>query len=67
MNAKTAQKWVWILIYAGLILLALGLSVQRSDAALGWGIAAPGVAAIVAGIVLIWVRSRMNDNTKETP
>jgi len=66
MNAKSIQKWVWILIYAGIFLLALGLSVQRSDAALGWGIAAPGIAAIALGIVLIWVRSRMN-NTKETP
>jgi len=66
MNPKTVQKWVWILIYAGIFLLALGLSVQRSDAALGWGIAAPGIAAIGVGIVLIWVRSRMK-NTKETP
>ena len=59
------QKWIWILIYLGMILLALGLAVQRSDTALGWGIAAPGIAAIAAGIVLIWVRSRMK-NTKET-
>ncbi|MES2101744.1 MAG: hypothetical protein V4569_18110 [Pseudomonadota bacterium] len=60
------QKWIWILIYLGMILLALGLSVQRSDAALGWGIAVPGIALIVVGIVLIWIRSRMK-NTKETP
>lgn len=60
------QKWSWILIYLGMILLALGLSVQRSDAALGWGIAVPGIALIVIGVVLIWVRSRMK-NTKETP
>ncbi len=60
------QKWIWILIYLGIVLLALGLSVQRSDAALGWGIAAPGIALIVVGVVLIWVRSRMK-NTKETP
>ena len=64
--AARVQKWVWILIYGGMILLALGLSVQRSDAALGWGIAAPGVVLIAIGIVLIWVRSRMK-NTKETP
>ncbi|HEY9237932.1 MAG TPA: hypothetical protein VIP10_03745 [Burkholderiaceae bacterium] len=55
------QKWSWILIYVGIVLLALGLAVQRSDLALGWGIAAPGIAMIVIGIVMIWVRSRMKD------
>ena len=65
-TASRIQTWIWILIYLGLILLGLGLSVQRSDAALGWGIAVPGVALIAVGIVLIWVRSRMK-NTKETP
>ena len=65
-TTQRIHKWSWILIYVGIVLLALGLSVQRSDAALGWGIAAPGIALIVVGVVLIWVRSRMN-NTKETP
>ena len=57
--AARIGKWSWILIYVGMVLLALGLSVQRSDTALGWGIAAPGIALIVVGIVLVWVRSRM--------
>ena len=62
--AARIGKWSWILIYVGMVLLALGLSVQRSDTALGWGIAAPGIALIVVGIVLVWVRSRMK-NTDE--
>jgi hypothetical protein len=66
MNAKLVHTWIWILIYAGIILLALGLAVQRSDTTLGWGIAGPGIALISGGIVLIWVRSRMK-TTKETP
>jgi membrane protein DedA with SNARE-associated domain len=65
-TAARIQKWTWILIYIGMVSLALGLSVQRSDAALGWGIAVPGIVLIVVGAVLIWVRSRMK-NTKETP
>jgi sulfite exporter TauE/SafE len=63
--AQRIEKWCWILIFLGMILLALGLSVQRSDVALGWGIAAPGLLMIVVGIVLIWIRSRMK-NSKET-
>ena len=62
--AARVQQWVWILIYLGMLLLALGLAVRRNDAALGWVIAAPGLVSIAIGIVLIWVRSRMK-NTKE--
>jgi len=65
-TAKRLQTWAWVLIYAGMVLVALGLSVRRSDATLGWGIAGPGVTLIAIGIVLIWVRSRMKD-PKETP
>ena len=59
--ASKVQAWVWILIYAGLILLGLGLSVQRSDAALGWGLVMVGLAGIAICGVLVWVRSRMKN------
>ena len=62
MKAARVEVWIWVLIYAGLVLFALGLSVQRGDASLGWGIAALGIALAAVGIVLIWVRSRMKDN-----
>ena len=58
--AARVQKWVWILIYAGLALLGLGLAAQRGDASVGWPIALVGVALIAAGALLIWIRSRMN-------
>ena len=63
---QRVERWTWPSIFVGIVLLALGLSVQRSDAVLGWGIAASGIALLVAGIVLIWVRSRMT-NTKKAP
>ena len=65
-STRSVQKWVWILIYAGMALIALGLSVRHSDDTLGWSIAVPGIVLVAAGIVLIWIRSRMQ-NTKETP
>ncbi len=58
-TAKRVQKWTWIMIYVAIVLVALGLSVSRSDVALGWVIAGPGIALIAGGIGLIWVRSRM--------
>ena len=63
---KRLQKWIWLLIYAGMALLALGLAIRPTDAAFGWGVAVPGIALITAGVVLIWVRSRM-PSTEENP
>ena len=58
-TARRLETWVWVLIYIGLGLVGLGLSVQRNAAALGWSIVAFGSVAAVVGIVLIWLRSRI--------
>ncbi len=50
---------VWVLIYAGMFCATLGIAVQRGGARFGWGLVAFGTTLIVAGAVLIWVRSRM--------
>ena len=63
MSTKRIDGWIWPLIFLGIILIGLGLSIQRSDVALGWGVAAGGVTLTVTGIVLVWVRSRMKDET----
>jgi formate hydrogenlyase subunit 3/multisubunit Na+/H+ antiporter MnhD subunit len=58
-HASLVEKLVWVYVYAGMILLGLGLAVQRSDATIGWTIAVIGSVSIFIGIVLVWVRSRM--------
>jgi hypothetical protein len=55
------EKWIWILIYGGLFLVILGIATGRIDAALGWSMAAPGGVVALVGVVLIYVRSRLND------
>lgn len=55
------EKWIWILIYGGLFLVILGIATGRTDAALGWSMAAPGGVVALVGVVLIYVRSRLND------
>ena len=51
---------IWILIYAGLLTLVLGLSAARIDPAIGWSLVAGGSIMAAVGFFLIWVRSRMN-------
>ena len=61
MKPATVEACVWILIYGGLLLGCLGLFVGRSDAALGWTLGGAGAVLVAAGILLIYLRSRMHD------
>ena len=62
----TLEKWIWILIYGGLFAVILGISTGRTEEALGWAMAVPGAVLVAAGVVLIYVRSRLKDS-KDSP
>ena len=53
------DKWIWILIYTGLFLVVFGIAAGRAEPAYGWAAALPGAASAIAGVVLIYVRSRL--------
>jgi len=61
MKTSTVDTLIWVLVYGGLILLGLGLSVQRTDQVLGYGVAIVGGVVAVVGFALIYVRSRMKE------
>jgi membrane protein DedA with SNARE-associated domain len=61
MNNARVEKWVWVLVYLGIILIGVGMSVQRSDTTLGWAITAAGIVLDTLGAALIWLRSRAKD------
>lgn len=54
------EKWIWLLIYGGLLVLALGIATGRTDETLGWLLAVPGAIAAATGVVLIYVRSKLS-------
>jgi hypothetical protein len=63
-SAARVATLTWVLIFGGMLALALGLVVGRSDAALGVGIVVVSVAAIAVGVLLVWVRSRMKEDER---
>ena len=50
---------IWILIYGGLLALILGLSVKPIDDDAGVWLMLGGGASATAGVLLIYVRSRL--------
>ena len=69
MDAKRIEKWIWPLIYGGLLLLSLGLFVgRRTDGTgMGWALVLVGAAGVVAGAVLLVLRSRLPDKPEIPP
>jgi hypothetical protein len=61
MKARTIEKWIWPLIFGGLLVLVLGLAVMDADAQLGWSLSVLGGAAAALGVAFIFVRARMSD------
>lgn len=56
---KWVQQLIWVLVYGGLLTLVLGVSVQRTDGALGWTLILVGALVALIGFALIYVRSRL--------
>ncbi len=52
---------IWLLIYGGMLLFALGFALSRGGLDYGWGVSIVGIVAAACGVVLIYIRSRMAD------
>ena len=62
LTLKKIHQLIWVLIYGGLLTLVLGLSVQRTDDALGWSMVAGGAVLALIGFGLVFVRARMKSD-----
>lgn len=62
-TAERVGTVTWVLILGGILALGLGLVLRRTDAGLGGGIAVAALLAISVGAVLVWVRSRMKEDS----
>ena len=55
------ERLIWTLIYGGLIAVVLGYFLETSHEQNGSELLAGGGMAVAAGVILIWVRSRMHE------
>lgn len=64
MASPRARAWIerlaWILLYAGLFGIVLGLAATKYDAPTAWSLLTLGGILSASGVVLIWVRSRLS-------
>lgn len=65
MKPSTIEVLVWVFIYGGLLVLGFGMFVSARDEGLGLGFMLCGAIAALVGVVLIYVRSRMDNANKE--
>ncbi|MEO7852368.1 MAG: hypothetical protein ABIR94_08975 [Rubrivivax sp.] len=60
MDNTTIEKLVWVFIYAGMAVFGLGVWFIEHSLAVGSTLLVFGGAAMAAGVVLIWLRSKRN-------
>ena len=58
MSTARLETWAWVAIYVGMVLVGLGVALQRHGAEFGPAVTVVGVIGIVAGVLMIWIRSR---------
>ena len=58
---------IWVLIFGGLFAAVLGFASREVAPATGWALMVTGGCVAGAGVVLIWVRSRLGPDGREGP
>ena len=61
MSSGRIATWTWGLIFGGMLVMAIGLTLRDTDSTLGWVLVAVSGTGIAVGVILIWVRSTMNN------
>lgn len=62
MKPSKLYNLTWPLIFGGALVLMLGASTVSADASTGWPIVLVGGALMAAGVLLIYLRSRISDS-----
>ena len=61
LDAAHLDALVWTFVFGGLLVVGLGIALQRGGAPYGWGVAVAGALLVGVGVVFVWLRSRIGD------
>jgi hypothetical protein len=61
--SKALEFWAWALIFGGILAASVGWFLLGASPVLGSGAITAGGIAVVAGVVLIYWRSRIKDSS----
>ena len=64
-NLVRMERMVWLLIYGGLLSIVIAHFLGETDEILAHTMRILGLAAVVAGGVLVYVRSRLREGDEE--
>jgi hypothetical protein len=56
------ERLAWIFIYTGLLSVVLGLATLDHHLPVAWSLIVAGCALAAAGLVLVWLRSRLGQD-----
>jgi cyanate permease len=59
MKTESVEKWVWVLIYVGMAIGMLGFWAWDGEATVAYVLSVLGGVMVAAGLLLVWLRSRM--------
>ncbi len=62
MKPSKLYQLTWPLIFGGAVLLMLGVSTLSADESIGWPVVITGGAMVAAGVLAIYLRSRISDS-----
>jgi hypothetical protein len=54
------ERLIWTLNYGGMFTAVIGLATRSRDGTTGWSLIVLGAFVTAVGVVLIWVRSRLD-------
>jgi len=61
-RAAWLERLAWLFIYIGLFALVLGLATLDHHLPVAWSLIVGGGALAAAGVVLVWLRSRLGQD-----
>ena len=59
LSVARVEVLIWVLIYGGLLVLAVGLALREVHGLLAGTVSLVGGLTTAVGVALIWIRSRM--------